>query len=183
MPEHLKAAKEVSENSGNPPDSILFSPISQVTKRLHLPPRRIKSTRSPLMDYPHLSGSLTERKKQLAAMRPRRKQGVSGPKHYMCRRKRGRALCASPAGDAHRYRDWKWRIKQRTGFEVSVSREAWWHLLYARPYDGKPQIARYDETKPYTLDNLYVGVMRWGAKPELIPVVDAQVALKELDAG
>lgn len=182
MPEHLKAAKEASENSGNPPDGILFSPILQVTKRLHLPPRRIKTARSPLRDYPHLSGPLIERKKQLAAMRPKRAY-VSGAKHYKVRRKKGRLVCASPAGDAHRYRDWKWRIKQRTGFEVNVSKAEWWNLLYARAYEGRPQIARYDETLPYTLDNLYVGVMRWGAKPELIPVVDARACLAELAKG
>ncbi len=155
------------------PDMLVSLP--SVTNRKHPRGRGTHPTRSPLRDIPYLSGSVIERKKQLTARTS--KVRASGDKHYMRRRKKDRekerkAFRTTSRGIKHLYTYWR-NVHSPT--DVSFSD---WFVLYtsfeaseSAKRDGVKErvcIRRYDSTKPWFLDNLYLARMISNRELELL---------------
>ncbi len=161
------------------PDMLVSLP--SVTNRKHPRGRGTHPTRSPLRDIPYLSGSVIERKKQLTARTS--KVRASGDKHYMRRRKKDRekerkAFRTTSRGIKHLYTYWR-NVHSPT--DVSFSD---WFVLYtsfpeANESPFRACIRRYDSTKPWFLDNLYLARMRGSIEVELLADASTLVGERE----
>lgn len=161
------------------PDLLASTTI--VTNRKHVRGRGSKPTRSPLRDIPYLSGNLEERKRQLK-LRAGVKRGASGDSHYMRKRKRERererrAFRTTSRGIKHLYTYWR-NVRSPT----DVSFEDWFVLYTSGEAStlGKGEkccIRRYDTTKPWFLDNLYLARMKGAVELELL--ADASTLIGE----
>lgn len=168
-----KSRQTVDVPKAEHPDMLVSLP--SVTNRKHPRGRGTHPTRSPLRDIPYLSGSVIERKKQLTARTS--KVRASGDKHYMRRRKKDRekerkAFRTTSRGIKHLYTYWR-NVHSPT--DVSFSD---WFVLYtsfeaseSAKRDGVKErvcIRRYDSTKPWFLDNLYLARMISNKELELL---------------
>ena len=140
--------------------------------------RNLERKRSPLRDIPYLSGSVEDRKRQLRRLK--RPHQVSGPKHYMSRRKKQRErdrelIRTTSRGVKHLYTYWR-----NVNSPTDVSFEEWFTLRYTAFTDVRGErvvIRKYDRTKPAMLSNLYVARMYGRREVEML--FDAETLVGE----
>lgn len=166
------------ESDTSHPDLLSSTPT--VTNRKHPRGRGTHPSRSPLRDIPYLSGSVIERKKQLTARTS--KVRASGDKHYMRRRKKDRererkAFRTTSRGIKHLYTYWR-NVHSPT--DVSFSD---WFVLYTSFEASVPKervcLRRYDPTKSWFLDNMYLARMRGPIELELLADASTLVGERE----
>lgn len=158
---------------------MLEAEESAVARRRHRNwGREKKKSRSPLRDITYLSGSVTERKQQLAKLKGTRQ--VRGDKHYMRKRKVARdkerkKIRETSRGVKHLYTFWR-NVRSPT----DVSFEEWFALRYAFPEKEHVAIRRYDVSLPYFLDNLYLAEMRGTQEGEFLADATSTVGTRTL---